>query len=354
MDRISRKNSLALFCILIVCCSQVLKGCSRILPEKEPEKFRDYVLEEPMKYQGQIVLRMAVQQKAGHPSTEASQYFADLVEEKTKGNVRIVLSTGGSAGTEEQVLKEIEHGSLELAQVSADYLIGYNQQLTVLEMPFLYQDSAHMWRVLEGKLGGEFLTSMESRGIEGLCWYDAGARNLYTSDRIIETPEHLDKLRIQVTGSAFMMDVVSTMGAFPMDISDADMREALKNGQADGVENDITGYESGGLYRQAGYGILTEHVRIPEMIIMNYHILNQMEEADRQAIFDAAREASDYQRGLWETYEKEQMEWLESAGVTWMHLKDQEAFRQKVWPVYEIYGHSYMNLIKEIQEMVDY
>lgn len=317
----------------------LLAGCSAFAPNQEQNTETRQILDSPMTYNGQILLRLAIPQRDGHPLTEAGRYFAQLTEEKTNHRIRIILYTGNAAGKEEDIIKEVIHGSTELAQVSIDNLTSYNQQLVTLEMPFLYEDSNHMWQILEGDTGKAFLTSMKDKGLEGLCWYDAGARNLYTSQRRIRTPEDLDKLRIQVKGSSFLMDVISTLGALPMDLSDRDMNEALKKGQADGIENDITGYIASGLHTQASLGILTEHIRIPEMLIINDSVLCQLDEEDQQALRNAALEASIYQRALWKTYEEEQMKLLEQAGVQWITPADKNAFKKKVWGIYEIYGY---------------
>lgn len=329
----------------------ILTGCTVQDSKMTEVEAQANILEEPMKHRDQILFRMAVREKAGHPFAEAGRYFAELVEEKTEGRIRIIIEEASETDDEKVVVQEVEHGSLDLAQVSLDSLTEYNQQLTVLEFPFLFEDSEHMWAVLDSEIGISFLKSMENKGIEGLCWYDAGTRNLYTTDKSVLNQEELEQLRIQVNGSPFMMDVISVMGALPMDISDRDMRQALKKGQADGIENDITGYAESGLWEQASHGLLTEHARIPEVLIMNYRTFGQLEEGDRRMIEDAAKEASEYQRELWRKYEIEQKERLEQAGVVWEVPKNRTAFREKVWPVYEIYGESYLEIVEKIEKM---
>lgn len=342
-----KKNGTVIHIILLlmVCLSI---GCSRKTAPVQKDSQKD-VLEKPMEYQGQILLRMALKQKEGHPSSEASRYFAELVEEKTRGRIRVVLEPWSQSEKEEQIVKEIEHGSLELTWLSVDSLTGYNQQITVLEMPFLYENREHMWRVLDGEIGQSFLKSMESKGIKGLCWYDAGPRNLYTVHGLKDGANDLERLRIQVNGSSFIMDVVSTMGALPMELSDHDMREALKKGQADGVENDLTGFTESGLCELASHGILTGHARIPEMVVMNYRIFCQLDEKEQEAVIESARYASEYQKELWEQYENEKLKALKEAGVTWQIPENMEELQKNVESVYEIYGQSYLELIEKIK-----
>ena len=344
------KNGLILFALSGLCW--FLSGCVQISMEQGAEKREADILDQPMTYQGQIVLRMAVGEDEGHPSFEAAEYFAEQVGEKTDHRVRIVLDPAAGARPEEDVAKEICHGSVDLALVSADSLTSYDQRLIVLEMPFQYLGRDQMWQALDGEAGAFFLQSMTDKGIRGLCWYDAGARNIFTVNKAIHTPEDLDQMRIQVNSSAFLMDVVSAMGAFPMALSDEDRNEALKSGQADGIESDLTSYLEGGCYRYAGYAALTEHIRIPQMMIINQITFEQLGEELGKAVCEAAEASSAYQRELWEKYEKEQRAALEQAGVVWAAPEDQKAFQEKLWPIYEIYGHSYtdMEVVREKTE----
>ena len=52
-------------------------------------------------------------------------------------------------------------------------------RLNVLLLPYLYRNADHMWRVLDGIIGAEFLQDFTAQGRVGLSWYDAGARSFY-------------------------------------------------------------------------------------------------------------------------------------------------------------------------------
>ncbi|MDO4268537.1 MAG: TRAP transporter substrate-binding protein DctP [Eubacteriales bacterium] len=304
----------------------------------------------PLVYHGQIVLNMSVCRGMDHPSADAAGIFADLVKEKTGGRIRVVLNFRQEEDREEQAVKEVEYGSADLAQVSAGALTEYCQALTVFQMPFLFYGREHMWRVLDGEVGAVFLEGMKESGIEGLCWYDAGARNLYLMKEA-KNWRALESRRIQVEGSAFMMDVVSSMGALPMDLSSGDAVEALRKSQIDGVESDLEGYDMGGYDSFAVWELSTEHVRVPDVVVMNQHSLEQLEEADQRIIRDAARESSIRQRERWTEYEKHLYERMETEGLQRRSLDDWEGFCRKTETVYEIYGQPYREIIERIRAM---
>lgn len=73
----------------------------------------------------------------------------------------------------------MQYRGVDFARVSLSQLAEYIPELNVLQMPYLYEDSEHMWRVLDGKIGAEFLAGVSDNELVGLSWYDAGARNFY-------------------------------------------------------------------------------------------------------------------------------------------------------------------------------
>ncbi len=305
----------------------------------------------PMEKDGRILLRLANNQKPDHPASEACDYFARLVKERTDSRIQIQVYHSAVLGNEAETVKEVEYGSIDMARVSIALLTSFNQELLALQMPYIYKDEAHLRRVLDSELGNKYLESMEEKGLAGLCWYGAGARNFYTSSGEIRSPADLKDMRIRVQESSFMMDVIGTMGAIPVDMPYEDVREALKSGEIDGAENNFSSYASAGHYHEAPYMIMDEHVRIPEMVIMNRHVLEQLSQEDRDIIRQAASESSLRQRELWTEYEREQWSILEKAGVRVIYPEDKSGFREMVRPIYDMYGQTYEDILSQIRQM---
>ena len=128
-----------------------------------------------------FVLTYAENQAEDYPTTLGAKYFAELVEERTNGRIRILVQPVGVLGSENKVIKQMQYGGIDFARVSLAQLAEYIPSLNVLQMPYLYTDSDHMWRVLDGEIGDAFLESVSADDVIGLSWYDAGARNFYNS-----------------------------------------------------------------------------------------------------------------------------------------------------------------------------
>ncbi|MCI6885985.1 MAG: TRAP transporter substrate-binding protein, partial [Lachnospiraceae bacterium] len=270
-------------------------------------------LQEPMTRDGRVMLRLANNQGPEHPASRACDYFAELVEQRTEGRIKILNYHSGQLGDEKSTVSQVMYGGIDLARVSIALLTDYEPELIALQMPYLYESADHMWNVLDSKIGDEYLEKMREIGVEGLCWYDAGARNFYTTDRAVCGVKDLRGLKIRVQESAFMSDMIRALGAEPVEISYNKVGSALKNGEVDGAENNFSSYISTGHYACAKHIVTDEHVRIPEVIIMNKAVMEQLPREDQEIIYQAAQESSVRQRELWKEQDAENTKILQEA-----------------------------------------
>ena len=165
----------------------------------------------------ELVLLYAENQTADYPTTMGANYFAELVNERTDGRIKILVKYGAELGSESEVIKQLQYGGIAFARVSLSQLAEYIPDMNILQMPYLYSNSEHMWRVLDGEIGDEFLEMTRDYGLTGLSWYDAGARNFY-STKPIRRVEDMAGMNIRVQESAMMADMVSALGADPSKI----------------------------------------------------------------------------------------------------------------------------------------
>lgn len=126
---------------------------------------------------------------------------------------------------------------------------------------------------------------------------------------------------------------------------------ALKQGEVDGAENNFSSYISTRNYLYAKCLVLDEHVRIPEVIIMNKQVMENLDEADQEIIRQAARDSSQKQRELWDQGEEENRKVVEAAGTRVFYLLDKKDFVEKVQPLYRKYGGDYQEIFEKIEQM---
>lgn len=354
MDKIIKRISFFGIAILLIFTIFSLVRIHRIQNERRSEidvlQSRDN-FQEPLVRDGKVLLRLANNQGPSHPASKACDYFAELVKERTDGRVEILNYHSGQLGDEKDVISQVMYGGIDLARVSIALLAEYEPELIVLQMPYLYENADHMWNVLDSEIGNRYLKSMRDVGVEGLCWYDAGARNFYTTEQNIHNAEDLKNLKIRVQESFFWSDVIKTLGAEPVEIPYNKVQQALKYGEIDGAENNFSSYIGMGHHMYAKNIVMDEHVRIPEMIIMNQSVLEQLSKVDQEILYQAAQESSVWQRRLWEEQEEVTIKTLEKSGVNITRIENKQDFIDQVQPIYDTYGKGYKSLFAQIQEL---
>ncbi|MDD3921276.1 MAG: TRAP transporter substrate-binding protein DctP, partial [Eubacteriales bacterium] len=227
-----------------------------------------------------------------------------------------------------------------------------NPSIDILQMPFLYDDAAHMWRVLDGEIGDEFLASLEEADIIGLSWYDAGARSFYAS-KPIRSLEDLKGMRIRVQENPLMENTVRAFGAIPVPMIFSQVLSALQTGEVDAAENNLPSYESMKHYRVAPYFYRDEHFRTPEVQLMSASAWNALSEEDRDIIRECALDSAKYQRELWRAKELEAEKAVLLVGSTIESAspEDLKAFREAVSGLYNELPAKDMETIERIRSL---
>ena len=299
-----------------------------------------------------MVLRYAENQVKDYPTTKAAVKFGELVKDKTKGRITVEVYDSAQLGDEKSVIEQIQFGGIDMARVSLSPLSEFAKQLNVLQLPYLYRDGAHMWKVLDGKIGQDLLATLDKSGIVGLTWFDAGARNFYTKTPA-KTIADLKGLKIRVQESSMMMDMVKAVGANPTPMAYGEVYSALQTGVIDGAENNWPSYESTRHFEVAKNYLLDEHNRVPEPMIISKKTMDKLSADDQKVIRAAAIEAGKVERQLWADREKASEKKVRDGGSTIVKLtpEQHQEFVNAVKPLYDKYGGDNKNLIKQIQDV---
>ena len=324
------RKFLSLLAALLLLC-----GCAEVPEETVPE----------------YVLTYAENQPDGYPTVLGAERFAELVRERTGGKVVIQVKAGGEYGSESEVLEQMAFGGIDFARVSLAELSDEIPKLYILLLPFLYEDADHMWRILDGQIGLDFLSEFDQAGLVGLSWYDAGARCFYTDTHPIRTPEDLQGLTVRVQDSQLVKDMVKALGAEPVTFPYGDVRYAFEMGKIDAAENNWPAYQIQEHYRLAKFFTVDEHSRVPEIQLASSRTWQKLPAEYREIISQCARESALYQRQLWTEQESRSRAAAIDSGsveiIPW--IEDRNDFRVLVEPLYEKYCADYMDLVLKIR-----
>lgn len=324
---------------LLLCAAAVLTAACAGPKQKESEAVAP-----------EFVLTYAENQAEDYPTTQGAYRFAELVRERTGGRIEIQVNAGGILGDERTVVEQMQFGGIDFARVSLTTMGDTIPKLNVLQLPYLYTDAGHMWRVLEGEIGDDFLASVSELDLVALSWYDAGARNFYSTTKPIRNLEDMKGMTIRVQESELMMEMVRALGAHPTASVYSEVYSELQTGVIDGAENNWPSYESANHYEVAKYFTLDEHTRVPELQIVAGSTWKKLSQEDQEIIRTCAQESARYERELWADREKTSENKVRAAGCEVIELPPEEKakFREAVIPMYGKFCADYVDIIDEI------
>jgi len=295
------------------------------------------------------VLKLGHGLDQSHPVHLAMVYMRDRLAELSGGTMRIDIYPGGMLGSEAQCLEQVQTGLLDMAKSSTSPMESFWPEIGIFTIPYIFRDSEHLWRVLDGEIGRMFLEM--NNDMYGLCYYDAGSRNFYSVRRPILSPECLRGMKIRVQQSRTAMDMVRHMGAAPTPIAWGELYTALAQGTVDGAENNLPSFVTGRHSDVCRHFTLNEHTFVPDMLLINRNRWNSLSPMQQYWLKTAAVESSVFQRELWAQEEQRSREAAEARGVQF-HVVDKTPFIEITAPMRdEITDPTIRDIIQRIREV---
>jgi tripartite ATP-independent transporter DctP family solute receptor len=288
----------------------------------------------------------------GYPTVQAVENMGKKLEQATGGRLSIQMYASMQLGGEKEVIEQAQVGAIQFARVSVGTLGPVIDDLNVLNMPFLFRDTAHMNKVVDGPIGQELLDKVsnnQAAKLLGLCWMDAGARSFYDTKRPIKTIADLKGLKIRVIGNPIFVDMANALGANGVAMGYDQVFSALQTGVIDGAENNPPSFVFDNHYQVAKYYTLTQHLIVPEMLVFSRASWDQLSADDQQLVKKLSRETQLDARELWNKTEAEAMQRMKTAGIEIIPIADKKPFQDAVKPVWDKYGTKFADLIKRIQ-----
>jgi tripartite ATP-independent transporter DctP family solute receptor len=257
-------------------------------------------------------------------------------------------------GGEKEAIEQAQVGAIQIARVSVGALGPVVDDLNVFNLPYVFRDSAHMQKVIDGQIGQDLLDKVTNsgKGLIGLCWMDAGARNFYNTKKPIKTMADLKGMKVRVMGNPMFVEMANAMGGNGVAMGYDQVFSALQTGVVDGAENNPPSFVFDNHYQVAKFYTIDEHLIVPEMLVFSKKAWDGMSKEDQALLIKYAKEAQQDERKLWDAYEKQAMDKARAAGIEIIPVSaaDKKAFQDAVKPVWDKYGPKYATMVKRIQD----
>ncbi len=305
--------------------------------------------------QAQAMLRFASEAARSDPQTAGGEKFNELLKAKTDGALGVKVFSDSSLGNAQSAISSARGGTIDIVISGSSNYTGIVPLLGVFDIPFIFKDTDHAYRVLDGKIGQEVMDKLAEFNLQGLAYWDTGWRELTNSRQPVHTPADVKGLKVRTNGSPAHNETWKLLGANPMPMPIGELYTALEMRIVDSQEQSLGLLYSGKFYEVQKYLSLTNHAYSALLVAMNKAKYDALSPAQQKAVVEAAREAGSYQRKLNNDNVAKIIAEVKKAGLQVVEQVDSAPFFEASKPVRQMFtskygGEEYIKAIDAVRD----
>jgi len=293
--------------------------------------------------------------KFGHDMPEdsaqhvAALKYAELVKERTKGQVEIKVFPAQQLGTDPEMVQQAQMGTLEIVLPPTAKISGFAAQLQLADLPFLFPSKETCYQVLDGPVGDKVLALLDAKGLKGVSFWESGFKQI-TANKAIRKPEDFAGMKVRVMESPLLIAQYKQVKANPVPIDFAETYNALQQGVVDAQENPLVSIVNMKFYEVQKYTMLSNHGFLGYAFLFSKKVYDGLPADIQKVMRDTARELASFERQDTARREAGYVERIKKGGSQIVTLSPQElqAFENAFRPVHQQFAKTIgEDLLKE-------
>lgn len=304
-----------------------------------------------------ITLKLGARETDMHHESVALQKFADLIEEKTNGEVKVDCYFNEVLGKPDAQLENTIQGVQDIVVLSYTALDKYVEEAVVHSLPYTFKNNDHYKKLLlsdiETEMEEKLLKKTGLRVVNIARNWMLGPYRVLCCKKPILTLEDLEGVKLRMTDSKVLLRAWDALGANVTTISWSEVYLGLSQGLIEAATGTIIDMFYQKFYEVAPYITRTDEKPQQTCILMNNNKFESLTEEQQQAIYDAAEEAGEYcTKLLYENVDKVLKD-MKSKGAIFYEpdLTPWHTVIKKVQSEMEAEGNLPMGLIDEIDAL---
>jgi len=285
-------------------------------------------------------LSAALEMKLGHfaadshPGNLACKMFAEAVEKRTNGQIKIVIYPNNALGSPPEVLEQNILGAVDMSLPTQGQLGKYSKKFNCVMLPFMYNSYEHADKVLDGKFIAWAVPDLDKAGLVFLSNWEWGFRNLTNSKHPVNHPADVKGLKVRTPPELPTQAAMEALGAVVATINFNELQMALKQGVVDGQENPIAVIHSNKIYESQKYLAMTGHNYNTMVHVISKKVWDKLTPDQKTIVKEESKKAGDWMRKTARSNEADQMNQLKKFGME-ITYPDKSEFKKLMKPAYD-------------------
>jgi len=284
-----------------------------------------------------MIMKFAHFADEGHPGNLAAKMFAEAIEKRTNGQIKIQIFPNNMLGSPPEQAEQIKMGATDMGLPTQGQFDKWIKAMGVVMLPFAYDDYDHVHRVVDGPAFQWFRQMAEKEGFILLSNWEYGFRNLTNNKRPVNAPEDVKGLKIRVPPEMQIGAAFEALGAQTTVIAFPELYMALAQGVADGEDNPVSVIYFMKFYEVQKHLALTRHIYNNMIHTISAKTWAKLTPEQKTIFEEESKKAGAYMRQQIVSQENDLVGKMQQAGMQ-VTRPNLAAFRAAMKPAYEKIG----------------
>lgn len=282
--------------------------------------------------------------------------FKRIVEEKSKGSIKIKLFLDGKMGSEQDNVRQCSSGEIQMSTMAVNNITPYAPIVGVFTLPYLFKSKRECLKVLSSNFMNKIDKGMEKEAnIKPLSWLIGGYRVLTNSKKMVKKLADLKGLKIRVPKNDIMIKSYLAWGGNPVPMGWTDVYQGLEKGVIDAQDNPHIVNSSSKFYKVQKYITDLHYILWIGPHICNEEFFKKLPLSYQNIIRESALEAQNFTNQWIERREKSALNICLKNGMKISKLEDEEVWMKKARSIWKFfYGKiTSEKMVKEVEYILD-
>ncbi|NDI87629.1 TRAP transporter substrate-binding protein [Undibacterium crateris] len=250
------------------------------------------------------------------PKGKGVEYFKKLVEERTMGNVKVQVYPNSQLYKDKEELEALQLGAVEMLAPSLSKFspMGFTA-FELFDLPYLFSNYNDLHKVTNGKIGQQLLTSLSTKGIKGLAYWDNGFKVMSANKSLVELKDFRGK-KMRIQSSRILDAQMRALGVSPQVIAFSEVYQGLQTGVVDGTEQTPSQIYTQKFFEVQKFITLTNHGYLGYAVVVNKKFWDGLTPQIQSVLETAMKESTDYVNKIAEQDNQESLAKIKASGRT--------------------------------------
>lgn len=306
--------------------------------------------------------RIGLEEIEGSVQYEYGAKFAELINEKTDGEVEVKLFPYGQLGGLTDIYDQVQAGAIELA-FGSGFLGGTVPESQLFSLNFvLTDDEKTNTEILNDpafRQHPDLVEAFNERDLHPLAIVPEGWQ-VWSANKAIRTPEDFDGMAIRTMDNRLLRETYSAYGADPTTMEYGELFSGMQLGQLDGNIQPVFAHQEMDFYQVQDYLIFANQAQFIATFMANQDWYEGLSQEYKEAVDESVVELIPYIHDVQTRLNEERLDIItENSDIELVYLTPEEraAFRELSLPVRdtfaEMVGERGARLMTVLIDLVD-